>query len=77
MEENNMDTAFKCYIRQRGMRRTSDVVEDSVQRRKELATLRLARIQNGAHPEYQKTNKCHTCKGGHPPGCCAKDGHGG
>lgn len=48
-----MDTAFKCYIRQRGWLRTSKVVEDAVQRRKEDAILRLARIQNGAHPDYK------------------------
>jgi hypothetical protein len=48
-----MNTAFQSYLRQRGDKRTSQVVEDAVQRRKEDALLRLARITNGKHPDYK------------------------
>jgi hypothetical protein len=47
-----MDQAFKCYIRQVGDKRTSDVQEDIMRKRREDALLRLAKIQNGKDPAY-------------------------
>jgi len=47
-----MDTAYKCYLRQVGDKRTSDVQEDMMQKRRDDAQLRLARIQNGKDPKY-------------------------
>lgn len=48
-----MDQAYKCYCKQRGESRKSGVVEDAVQRRKDEATLRLARIANNAEPSHK------------------------
>jgi hypothetical protein len=52
-----MDQAYKCFCKQKGESRRSQVVEDAVQRRKEDAQLRLARIANNAEPSH---------KNGHP-----------
>jgi hypothetical protein len=52
-----MNQAYKCYCKQKGESRKSDVVEDAVQRRKDEAQLRLARIANNAEPSH---------KNGHP-----------
>jgi hypothetical protein len=52
-----MDQAYKCYCKSRGDSRKSQVVEDAVQRQKEDAQLRLARIANNAEPSH---------KNGHP-----------
>lgn len=52
-----MNQAFQCYCRQKGDPRTSQVVEDACRKAREDAQLRLAKIQNNAHPEY---------KNGHP-----------
>lgn len=51
-----MNTAYKCYLKQKGTPPTMDAVEDVCRARREEATLRLARIQNGAHPEYRNGN---------------------
>jgi hypothetical protein len=47
-----MNTAITSYIKQRGVSRLSKAVEEVMTRRREECTLRLARIQNGKHPEY-------------------------
>lgn len=41
------------YIREKGLSRYTDAVESVKAREKEEAELRLARIMNGAHPDYQ------------------------
>jgi len=47
-----MNTAITSYIRQRGVSRFSKAVEEIMTERREAATLRLARIQNGKDPKY-------------------------
>ena len=44
-----MDGAFKCFIKRFG----PDVVEDFARKHREDAQLRLAKITNGKHPQYQ------------------------
>jgi len=44
-----MDGAYKAFIKVHG----TDVVEDFARKHREDAQLRLARIQNGADPDYQ------------------------
>lgn len=52
-----MRGAYYQYIRTNGTSRYTDAVEALKAREKEDAVLRLARIQNGAHPDF---------KNGHP-----------
>lgn len=47
-----MDLQFKYENAPKGSK-FSKVVEDVLQKRKEAATLRLARIANGADPKYR------------------------
>ena len=47
-----MNQAYKCYIKQKGTPPTMDAVEDACRMQKEAAQLRLARIQNGTHPDF-------------------------
>lgn len=49
-----MNTAIECYIKSKGaVSSRSPAQEEILLRRREDAQLRLARIQNGAHPEYR------------------------
>jgi hypothetical protein len=52
-----MRGAYFQYIKAKGMGQYSSAVEEVMARQKEAATLRLARIHNGTHPDY---------KNGHP-----------
>lgn len=47
-----MDGAFKAFVRRFG----TDVVEDFARKHREDCQLRLARIQNNAHPDYKNGN---------------------
>lgn len=48
-----MNQAYICYLKQKGTPPTMDAVEDACRKNREEAQLRLARIHNGAHPDYQ------------------------
>lgn len=48
-----MDGAYKAFVRVYG----ADVVEDFARKHREDCQLRLARIQNGKHKDYQKVVK--------------------
>lgn len=52
-----MDIMFKYESCCKGSK-LSKVVEDAVQKRKEDATLRLARIANGKDPRYKNGGRC-------------------
>lgn len=52
-----MKGAYTNYLAEKGDSRYASAVEKVLARAKEDAELRLARITNGAHPEY---------KNGHP-----------
>lgn len=48
-----MDLNFKYEKAPRGTSRLSKVIEEAQQKRKQDATLRLARIANGADPSHK------------------------
>lgn len=48
-----MNTAFQCYLRQRGESRTGKVIDEVMTRHKEACMLRLARIANGKEPSHK------------------------
>jgi hypothetical protein len=48
-----MNLAYTCYLKQKGTPPTMNAVEDACRKHKEDCQLRLARIQNGTHPDYQ------------------------
>lgn len=47
-----MDQAFLAYTKFKGLRTETTVVDDAMRNHREECQLRLARIQNGKHPEY-------------------------
>jgi len=48
-----MDGAYKAFIKVHG----PDVVEDFARKHREDCQLRLAKITNGKHPQYQNGKK--------------------
>jgi hypothetical protein len=52
-----MDLAFKYEAAPKGSR-FSKVIEETQARRRDEAKLRLARIQNGKEPGYEKGGRC-------------------
>jgi hypothetical protein len=64
-----MKGAYYQYLRSKGIpaTRTTDAVEKAQAFRKEEAELRLARIMNGAEPEYQNGHPKDSEKGRSKP----------
>lgn len=48
-----MRGAYFQYLKQKGVTRSTDAVEQAKARRKEESELRLARIMNNAEPSHQ------------------------